>query len=810
MDREPESPPPSAAAVPPLACAPAAPASVTLGDRLILALWLASGVALVRAVLQLVVDASADNERDLLLLEHFVEHIVDATGRSWWLVPLLAVLPRPRRLLPALLRGVAVTLAACAFLVGWPDGELRYTPGIDSLRGFQGWAAAIGVAVAIAAFDRLAGNPNCALFRLRPATRFVATAAVLLLGGACLAAVVVLLERRKEHLELQVIEVDLFDALTGARIVAAADGRRPVAGSLLAARGEVGVGGNRPSLVVPVGAGVEFDLDLPRHSHLLFSIGVDGGSIREQSPPAQRLDFVLTLDGRESVVASLRPQEREEDRRWLDHDVALTAAVEQRVRIGLSLRGDGAGLDRVRAGFGRPRIVRQEWRRRVTASPERMNVVVIAVDALRPDHLGCHGYGAPTTPTLDAMARDGVLYEQARSPATWAWPAVATLLTGLYPPTHGVDDLDRCFLSDSLETLPELLASRGCTTLCATANPLISRSKNFDQGFADWREYPLQPADRVVDQFADWIQRYGSWQFFAFLHLHDPHRPFHAPEVIATRFAPREHVAAMRTAVKELRRQRSRSRDPARAYGPVEAEADVLPQLPESSWIGLYDAEVRFVDEQIARVLTQLRKASLLDSTVVVVVGTHGETLALGPAPAAGSSLAKELRHVPLLIRDPRRPPQRVRELVDVTLLPATLAALAGAVEAGTEDATGAGSTLPVALPPWGASAPRFVYFQTARAELAGEDDAVELIGIEGGGATLITRGDGRVVEFIAPPDRPSRDGEERLKSLTSRLLRWHELARRDAVARPFDRLDAATRYALDELAESVEPVGSR
>jgi hypothetical protein len=115
-----------------------------------------------------------------------------------------------------------------------------------------------------------------------------------------------------------------------------------------------------------------------------------------------------------------------------------------------------------------------------------------------------------------------------------------------------------------------------------------------------------------------------------------------------------------------------------------------------------------------------------------------------------------------------------------------------------------------IALPPWGGVAPRFAYFHTARGSLAAEDRAVELIGLEGGGASLTTRIDGTVVEFIPGPDRRARDGEDRLPSLRTRLLRWHELCGRDAVARPFERLDWATRFALDQIAEPIEPAGSR
>ncbi|MSR47718.1 MAG: hypothetical protein EXS13_11760 [Planctomycetes bacterium] len=773
---------------------------VTLGDRLLIALWIAFALAFVRAALQAVVDATADEESGTLLAEHLVEHVVDATARTWWLVPLLAMIPRPRRVALALVRGGLVALACGVSMIGWPDGPPRYVPGIDSLRGGQGWAVVVTAAVILAALERFATSPKRTIFQWAPATRLVTTSAVLLLGGGALLTLVVVFERRRLHLEMETVVDDLLDEIAEARIAPAPGGQRPSVGSLIAPRDGRTPGGNLPSLLLPVGAAIEFDVELMRQSRLRFSIAVDRAAVVTVNPPSQLLTFAVLVDGVEVQTNVLRPQERPEDRRWIDCEVALTALEERTARIGFALRGQGGGLAEVRAGFGRPRVVRQEWRARVQASSERMNVVVIAVDALRADHLGSYGSDRGTSPAIDALASEGILYEQARASSTWSWPAVATLLTGLYPATHGVDDIDRCFLSDSLVTLPEMLAARGCTTLCATANPLITRSKNFDQGFADWREFPQQPAARVVDQFSDWVHRYGAWQFFALLHLHDPHRPFNPPEVVATRFVPREDVAAMRRAVIDMRLRRSTQNDPSRAHGPVAAEEDVIPQLSQSSWIGLYDAEVRYVDEQVARVLTQLRRSGLEDKTIVVVVGTYGETLAMAAPPAAGSSLARELRHVPLVIYDPRQPKLRVTHLVDLTFLAPTLAQLAGAPLASAGLAA-------FALPPFGTAVPRYTYFHTARGEVAGEARAMELLGLESDDASLVMRRDGTVIQF--DDDRPRTNGKtvDRLPALKARLLRWHELTRRDAVARPFERLDFATSFALDLLAE---PEGSR
>src|SRR5262249_59421284 len=107
------------------------------------------------------------------------------------------------------------------------------------------------------------------------------------------------------------------------------------------------------------------------------------------------------------------------------------------------------------------------------ATPQRrMNLVVVVVDSLRADRLHCLGYPRDTTPAIDAIAGESVLYERARAPSSWTWPSVATLFTGKDPPTHGVVDDERGYLSDSLVTLAEILQANGFTTLGCTADPL--------------------------------------------------------------------------------------------------------------------------------------------------------------------------------------------------------------------------------------------------------------------------------------------------------------------------------------------------
>jgi arylsulfatase A-like enzyme len=458
-------------------------------------------------------------------------------------------------------------------------------------------------------------------------------------------------------------------------------------------------------------------------------------------------------------------------------------------------------LKNVRAGFGRPLLVRREWRPRVVADPAHLNVVLVVVDSMRPDHLGCYGATRPASPYIDRLAADAIVYEDAQSPSSWTWPAVASLFTGLWPPSHGVTGFDRCYLSDSLTTIAERFAQDGCTTLGVTASPFISHTKNFQQGFEEWREFPLSAAPRLGELFQDWVRRYSGYQFFAFVHFTDPRWPYNPPPRFGEMFASPDDAAAMRHAVNELRAQRAAPVDPARGRGPVLSEEDVLPKLSDAARIGLYDGEIACVDYEIGRMWRALEDERLLDRTIFVVTSTHGELLAAGPQPSVGGSLDPELLRVPLIIRDPRQRPRRETGIVDVTRLQPTLLRITGVED--EEDAAlpvpgGVTASTPLrpALPPWDPTAPRVAFAHTARARLPGHEEPCELVEIASGEGRLTMEPSGTVVEFSG--DAKSAAGKEARASLTSQIRGWYEECRRSAVSRPFQKMDSATESLRD------------
>src|SRR5688572_10223671 len=122
-----------------------------------------------------------------------------------------------------------------------------------------------------------------------------------------------------------------------------------------------------------------------------------------------------------------------------------------------------------------------------TSAPARRNLLLIVVDTLRRDHLGAYGYGKPTSPNLDALAKESVLFERCLAPSSWTGPSTASLLSGLYPARHGAHEYER--IPDQVEMLAETLRDAGFRTGAVSGNPNASPQFGFDQGF-EWFSAP--------------------------------------------------------------------------------------------------------------------------------------------------------------------------------------------------------------------------------------------------------------------------------------------------------------------------------
>ncbi|MEN8151229.1 MAG: sulfatase, partial [Planctomycetota bacterium] len=295
------------------------------------------------------------------------------------------------------------------------------------------------------------------------------------------------------------------------------------------------------------------------------------------------------------------------------------------------------------------------------STPESTNLLVVVMDTTRGDRCSLNGYERSTTPNLDRIAAGGTVYTDAWAPTSWTGPAHASMFTGLRPENHGFRSGVRLYLDPSARTLAEILSDGGYATACLTNNPQISEEMGLIQGFEVYEEGGVREnsARWTTDRALEIAKRHRAdgRPFFVFVNDWEPHLPYDPPERIAGDFLP-EGV------------------DPAEVARLRKFKADV-PVLFGETWrafgrrqweilSGLYDAEIAALDVELGRLVAGLDRAGILDDTLLVIVGDHGENLGDHGLCSHVFSLHRSLRHVPLLVRFPDRfePGRRVGETV--------------------------------------------------------------------------------------------------------------------------------------------------
>ncbi len=291
---------------------------------------------------------------------------------------------------------------------------------------------------------------------------------------------------------------------------------------------------------------------------------------------------------------------------------------------------------------------------------EKYNVVLISIDTLRADHLGCYGYNRETSPTLDKLASEGVLFEDASATSSWTLPSHGSLLTGLYPSRIGLVTKNH-ILPPNVKPLAKMLSERGLTTAAIVNSFYVSKKFGFDTGFENFSFVPeghlLQGvAPVVIEKAREWLQESYKEQFFLFLHFFDVHTNYHPLPLYANEFArPYDGIADGSSG------QLLAFRD-----GKVSLNDNDIKHL-----IDLYDAGIRQFDDQLNMLFTVFQQRNLMDKTIFIITADHGEEFFDHGGVLHGRTLYQELTHVPLIIRGPKIPrAKRIKDavsLIDVT-----------------------------------------------------------------------------------------------------------------------------------------------
>ncbi len=337
-------------------------------------------------------------------------------------------------------------------------------------------------------------------------------------------------------------------------------------------------------------------------------------------------------------------------------------------------------------------VVRASGAGDVSGSEERSagrkpNILFIVMDTTRADHFSCYGYKRETTPHIDQIAGEGVLFKNAVSPSSWTLPSHASMFTGLFPVEHGTGHVSS-HLPPGIKTMADFLKAEGYKTLAYSNNPWVSfftgLSRNFDDFQEGWKKYDDRyfyemlynnavqfmrrhdptwqvrdhGAARTTEYVKKWIRKHHQSPFFVFINFMEPHLPYDPPEPYKSLYLPTDITDG------DVRKFSPSSKD-VRGFL-VERERDPK----ELSVIdALYDGEVRYVDEKIGELYELLKELDIIHNTLIIITSDHGDNLGDHGIVGHAFGLFNTLIDVPLILRYPEyfEPGTVVEEKVQTT-----------------------------------------------------------------------------------------------------------------------------------------------
>jgi choline-sulfatase len=425
-------------------------------------------------------------------------------------------------------------------------------------------------------------------------------------------------------------------------------------------RTETQVGGvQRRALTVRSPTTLTFYVKVPTGGKLGFGVGVAG-----DKPKSARARITVTAeDGKpqkifdEPLSASFR-----------DQVLPLDAFAGKIVRLDLSAEGE-LGMGRV--AWSTPALLLPHMK---LEKPEKQakNVIVVLIDTLRARSLKAFNPDTRVkTPVLDKIALEGTVLEATQAPENWTKPSTASLLTGLYPATHGAKT-DAAAVPKGATLLSEALKEAGFTTGSFIANGYVSDKFGFNQGWDKYtnyiREKKSTEAENVFKEAGDWIEKHKDERFFTYVHTIDPHVPYDPPDEFLSLYKKGEYAGQVAPRKTPDQLAEAKKNPPKITFSP--ADKQYLKDL--------YDGEVSYHDHYLGLFIERLQKLGLYDDTVFVVTADHGEEFDEHGSWGHGHSVYQELLWIPYIVRFPGVVPaaKRISEATSsMTIFPTVLEA---------------------------------------------------------------------------------------------------------------------------------------
>ncbi len=293
----------------------------------------------------------------------------------------------------------------------------------------------------------------------------------------------------------------------------------------------------------------------------------------------------------------------------------------------------------------------------------RPNILLLAVDSLRADHLGCYGYGKNTSPHIDALARESLVFDRAFAAGIPTVPSFTTLFSGLHPLRHGVTaHAGEQRLSEDMVLLPQLAKRAGYVT--AGIDNLVvqggGRNSWFARGFDFYSGFLFEPfsdqSERLTTRALRFMDDFRDKPFLLYLHLWDPHTPYGPPKPYdILHYERNAHGTSKLNEVKALAPE---------YYEAFLADMKLRVPNDYDYVVAQYDGEISYVDTQIGRIVAHLKASGLWDNTIVILMSDHGECFGEGDVYFDHHGLYDAVTRIALMCRLPGVAPARTDAMV--------------------------------------------------------------------------------------------------------------------------------------------------
>jgi len=291
-----------------------------------------------------------------------------------------------------------------------------------------------------------------------------------------------------------------------------------------------------------------------------------------------------------------------------------------------------------------------------------LNVILLVIDTLRADHLGCYGYHRETSPNIDRLAGEGIVFERAYASDIPTQPSFTSMFTGLRGIHNGIVSHSITeSLSEEIPVFPEILAQSGITT--AAVSTLYTMRRWFARGFKEYfnpaagdrRKLQQVDAEEVNAVAIPWIERHRGEDFFLFLHYWDPHGLYMPPDEYKRLFYDGDECDPENHSLDALKAS------PIWAFTKKQVVA-IGPDITDIEYvIAQYDGEIRYADDQVQLLLDSLDDNGIADETAVILTSDHGESLGEHDFYFDHFEVYDTTIHVPLIVKYPQGAPSGVR-----------------------------------------------------------------------------------------------------------------------------------------------------